>query len=239
MSAPIALGIAIAVPLITALAGLTQRSLVGTPLEPYAFGFFLDRFPLFTLAIVYGLARLVTVALAEPGRFRLARFVTLPLAVVALLAACLLPTFGGLVIRAGFFSGGMSYLQGQTLAGGYLLGTAMAALVYGLVLGLGVVLIRLSVTRTKRGVLRALLAYLALWWGALVIAAPRALGLDPFHGWPALPLPGRGALLMAGLSLIALAPHALVARRRGVDLPSRNLPTHREGQTIPVNRAAS
>ncbi len=224
--------------LLAALVGLTQRSLVGTPLEPYAFGFFLDRFPLFTLAIVYGLARLLAVALAEPGRLPLARFVILPLAIMALLAACLLPTFGGLVIRAGFFSGGMSYLQGQTLAGGYLLGTAMAALVYGLVLGLGVVLIRLSVTPTKRGVLRALLAYLALWWGALVIAAPRALGLDPLDGWPALPLSGSGALMMAGLALLALAPHALLSRRRGVNLPLGDLPTHREGQTILANRAA-
>ena len=238
MSGVLPLALAVAASLLAALAGLTQRSLIGTPLEPHAFGFFLDRYPLFALAIIYGLARLLSVALGEPGRLPWARLATAPLAMAALLAVCLFPTFGGFVIRAGFFSGGMSFLQGQSVAGGYLLGTAMAALVYGLVLGLGVMLVRLSVTLTKRAAFRALLAYLALWWGALVIAAPRALGLEPFGDWPALPLSGAAALAMAGLALVAFAPHALLSRRPGANLPLGGLPTHGEGQTILANRAA-
>lgn len=222
-------------PLLAALAGLTQRSLVATPLEPYAYGFFLDRYPLFVLAIVYGLARLLAVALVEPGRWRLLRVVTAPLAAGALLAACLLPTFGGFVIRAGFFSGGMSFLQGQTVAGGYGLGTAMAALTFGTVLGLGVALIRLRVALAWRALLRGGVAFLALWWAALVIAAPRALGLAVAEGWPAQALDLPGALTAAGLALVAFAPHALlVTRRTNVN----GLPTRPKGQTIPAQRAA-
>ncbi len=222
-------------PLLAALAGLTQRSLVATPLEPYAYGFFLDRYPLFVLAIVYGLARLLAVALVEPGRWRPLRVVTAPLAAGALLAACLLPTFGGFVIRAGFFSGGMSFLQGQTLAAGYALGAAMAALVFGAVLGGGVALIRGRVALTRRALLRALLSFLALWWAALVIAAPRALGLSVAEGWPALPLDARGAGETAGLALLALAPHALLVSRRTI---VNGLPTRPNGQTIPRQSAA-
>ncbi len=220
--------------LLASLAGLTQRALLGTPLEAYAFGFFLDRYPLFALAVVYGLARLLTVAVAEPGRLRLLRFLTAPLACAALLAVSLHPTFGGFVIRAGFFSGGMSFLQGQTVAGGYALGTAMAALVFGLVLGLGVALVRLRVAFGRRALLRGVLAYLALWWAALVIAAPRALGLTVAGDWPALPLDARGALVATGLALLALAPHALlVSRRTMVD----GLPTPANRQSILPQRA--
>ncbi|KAA2236729.1 hypothetical protein [Salinarimonas soli] len=229
--------LAAAAPGLAALTGLTQRSLLGTSLEPYAFGFFLDRYPLFALAIIYGVARLLAVAATEPGRLRWLRLATAPLAVAALLAVCLYPTFGGFVTRAGFFSGGMSFVRGQTVAGGYMVGTAMAALLYGAVLGLGVWLVRLRVRPSRRAVLRGGLSFLALWWAALVIAAPRALGLDVTGDWPALPVTAAAALKCAGLALVALMPHALLAERRAVNLSSRDLPTHREGQTIPVNRA--
>jgi hypothetical protein len=220
-----------AAPLLAALAGLSQRSLLGTPLEPYAYGFFLDRYPLFTLAILYGLARLAVVAGAAPGRLRL---VTAPIAAAALLAACLLPTFGGVVARAGFFSGGMSFLQGQTVTGGYAVGTAMAALAYGAVLGLGVALIRRRVAFSRRALLDALLALVALWWAALAIAAPRALGLPVAEGFPAAPLDAAGALQAAGLALLAFGPHALLVSRRTTFAA---LPTPGNGQTIPLQRA--
>jgi len=128
----------------------------------------------------------------------------------------------------------MSFLQGQTVAGGYAVGTAMAALVFGLVLGLGVALVRLRVAFGRRALLRGVLAYITLWWAAFVIAAPRALGLTVAGDWPALPLDARGALAAAALALLALAPHALlVSRRTMVD----GLPTPANRQSILPQRA--
>jgi hypothetical protein len=220
---------------LAALAGLSQRSFLATPLEPYAYGFFLDRYPFFALAIVYGLARLVAVALREPGRLRPLRLLTLPLACAALLAACLHPTFGGFVIRTGFFAGGMSFLKGQTLVGAYLLGTALAALVFGAALGLGVALVRLRVAWSRRALLRGLGSFLALWWAALVIAAPRALGLAVAPDVPALPLGPADALAAAALALLAFAPHALLVSRRTT---LAGLPTPANGGSILPQRAA-
>jgi len=208
--AALAIAVVLLAVALVATTGLTQRSLLGTPIEDVFYGFFFDRYPLFAFAILYGVARLASIAL-EPGRGPV-RLLTAPLAVALLLAVCLVPTFGGFVVRAGFFSGGMSFLRGQTVEAGYVLGAAMAALTFGLALGLGGALIRLRLALSKRAILRALLAFAALWWAALLIAAPRALGLDGAGGWPARPMGAEAALGSAALLASALLPHALLSR---------------------------
>lgn len=204
----------LAVPAIP-IAGLTQRSLLGTPFEDQFYGFFLDRYPLFLFAIVYGTFRIIASAILDPGRWRGLRVVAAPLALGLFLAACLHPTFGGLVLRAGFFTGGMAFLTGQTMAVAYALGAGAGAAVYGLALGTAIGIARLFAGggRISWRLLRVISAvFLALWWGGLVLGAPRALGLDPTAGWPGLPLSATAALVTAGLVVLAFLPHALVTQ---------------------------
>lgn len=203
--------LALAAVLIVALAGLTQRGLYGTPLEPYAYGFFLDRYPLFAFAIVYGFARVILAAFA-PGPRRWPRLAGAALGLVLFLAACLHPTFGGLVIRPGYMAGSVAFLRNVPLPVAFALGAFASAAAFGLVLGLGTALARWRIRLGWRPLGRALLAFAAIWWAALVLAAPRALGIDPAEGWPAAPLSGAAALKTAALVALALAPHALLAR---------------------------
>lgn len=212
-----------------AASGLTWRSLVGTALEDQFYGFFLDRYPLFLFASLYG-AMLVVTAATAPG-LRRRTLVTAPLGLGLFLAACLYPTFGGLVLRPGFFAGGMAFLTGQPLAVAYALGTAASAAAFGLALGAATLLARARLgwrRGAEGGVLaarlaRRLLGFLTLWWGALVLGAPQALGAQVTGSWPGLPLQGHAALVAAALVLLALLPHAatrLPAPRGGADRPA-------------------
>lgn len=196
---------------LAALAGLTQRSLFGTPLEPYAYGFFLDRYPLFAFAIVYGAAR-IGLAAVEPGPRRWPRFVGVPLGLALFLAACLHPTFGGLVIRPGYMAGSMAFVRNTPLPAAFALGALASALAYGLALGGGSALARWRLAIGWRPLGRGLLGLAALWWAALVLAAPRALGMDATAGWPAAAFAASAALTAAALVVLALLPHALLAR---------------------------
>lgn len=201
--------------IVVALVGVTQRELLATPLGPYVYGFFFDRFAPFLFAIVYGVARLVVVAIASPGRFAVARIVTTPVAIALLLAISLYPTFGGFVLRGAFFSGATTFLEGTALAGAYVVGAGFSTLIFASVLGLGVILIRLRVNRGWNALLFGLLRYLALVFAGIVLVAPHAFGLGLLGDWPVWPLgAGEGAALVV-LVLVALLPHALIVRLRG------------------------
>jgi hypothetical protein len=200
---------------IVALAGVTQRELLATPLGPYAYGFFFDRFAPFLFAIVYAVARLVAVAVTSPGRFPVTRLVTTPVAIALILAVSLYPTFGGFVLRGAFFSGATTFLEGTALAGAYVVGAGFSTLIFASALGLGVILIRLRIKRGWNASLFALLRYLALVFAGIILVAPRIFDLRLLGDWPAWPLgAGEGAALVA-LVLVALLPHALIVRLRG------------------------
>ncbi|HSP24072.1 MAG TPA: hypothetical protein VLQ65_02765, partial [Saliniramus sp.] len=211
--APLACAVAAAA--IVAVAGITQRELAATPFGPYAYGFFFDRFAPFAFAIVYAVARLVVVALASPGRFPVTRLVTTPVAIAAILAVSLYPTFGGFVLRGAFFSGATTFLEGTALPGAYIVGAGFSTLIFASVLGVGVGLVRLRFERTRAALLFALLRYLALVFAGIVLVAPRIFDLGLLGDWPVWPLgAGEGASLVA-LVLVALLPHALIVRLRG------------------------
>lgn len=198
---------------LAAASGATRAGLAGSALDDVLYGFFLDRYPLFAAAIAYGLARLLAVAVLEPGRVRGLRLLTAPLAAACLLAACLHPTFGGLVLRSGFMVGGVAFANGTPLPLAQGLGAGMAALVFGAVIGLGVVLVRPGLRIGGRSALHGVLSWVALWAGFAALAFPGALGLDPLGSWPRLALaPGPAA--GAGLAAFALLPHALLVYRR-------------------------
>ncbi len=104
------------------------------------YGFFLDRYPLYAFALVYGLARLLTAMLAPGPSGVPRRLVGGLIGLALLLAASLHPTFGGMVLRTGFDVGAIAFMNATPMPLAYALGTAGAALAFGLPVGLGVVL---------------------------------------------------------------------------------------------------
>ncbi len=207
--------LAVGAVLLTSAAGLAQRSFVGTALEDRFYGFFFDRYPLFAFAVVYGAARMAAVAL-EPGPRRAPRLAVGAVGLGLFVLACFHPTFGGLVLRPAFMTGGMGFLTGQTNAAAFLMGAGAAAFAYGAALGAGVALARLRPRIGWRPLAWGLAGFLALWWGALVLGSPRALGLDWLGAWPRLPLAGSGTLAAAGLVGLAVLPHAALQALRGM-----------------------
>jgi len=185
------------------------------PFAPVLHGFFFNAFAPLLFLIVYGVTRIVVVALAEPSELALARFVTAPLAVAALLAATLYPTFGGIVARSAFVIGGMVFVEGLPLAAALPLGVAVAAVPFGIVMGLGIIGVRLALRRGWRDFGIALLRYLAFVFAGLVLLLPIWTGAQLFGDWPVWPMTlGEGAAL--GLAtFVALLPHALIVRRFG------------------------
>ena len=199
------------------LTGLSQRSALPLALEPYAYGFFLERYPLFAGARVYGLARRLAAA-ATPGPDAPARrwvLAALGLALVA--AAGLYPTFGGLVLRGGFMAGGSAFLTGQSLGVAYAIGAAVSALVFGLAIGLPTWLGRARFRRAgfwrrARGVAAtAVVSVLALWLGAALLGLGRDLGIGP---WPRRAFTPEESLRAALVVLVAGLPHVLVTALR-------------------------
>ncbi|MEK6343951.1 MAG: hypothetical protein V4737_08940, partial [Curtobacterium sp.] len=87
----------------------------------------------------------------------------------ALLAAGLYPTFGGLVLRGAFATGGMAFLTHQPLWLAYGLGAAVGALTFGGVLGLFAVAANRPLRPRLRRVGYGALAFLTLWLGAILI----------------------------------------------------------------------
>jgi hypothetical protein len=194
------------------LTGFSQRMVLPAVVETRFYGFFLDRYPLFAAAIVYGFARLLlgTARAGSAGPAR--RLIGGGVAVILLAAACLYPTFGGLVLRAGFATGGMAFLTGQSMPVAYGLGAASAALLFGLALGLGGLLVTGPVhgkarwgRRLRAGAGRMTARTLALWFALAVLGLATAAGLGI---WPRRPLTGAEAGLAAALVLLAFLPHA-------------------------------
>ena len=114
----------------TAVTGLSQASPLPPELAARFYGFFLQQYPLFTFAIVYGLARLVAMAAASTASLP-RRIVGVLLGATLLLALSLYPTFGGFVLRAGFATGGMTFLTYQPMSVAFALGSASSAFVFG------------------------------------------------------------------------------------------------------------
>jgi len=190
---------------LVALTGLSRRSGVPQALEPYAYGYFLDRYPLFAFALIYAGARIIAVCAAQgpAGPVRRVVFGVAGLAMLTL--AGLYPTFGGLVLRGGFATGGMAFLTGQPLWLAYGLGAAVAGVMVAAIVGasgwLGNGVFRPRLHRLAWGGLSLLL----LWFGAGVIGLGRDLGTGP---WPARAFTGPEAGIAAGLLLAAALPHA-------------------------------
>ncbi len=197
---------------LVALTGLSRRSGVPQALEPYAYGYFLDRYPLFAFALVYAAARIVAVAAGEgPGGIvRRVVFALTGLGVLTL--AGLYPTFGGLVLRGGFATGGMAFLTGQPLWLAYALGAGVATvMVAGLVGTFGLLAngwLRPRLHRLAWGGL----SFLLLWFGGAVIGLGRDWGTGP---WPARAFTASEAGLAAGLLLLAALPHVALVVWRG------------------------
>lgn len=196
-------------PLLVAASGFTERSLFGTALEDVFYGFFFRSYPLFFFAIVYGVAR-VAVDAVEPGPRRALRSFSAPLAVALLLVACLYPTFGGLVLRPGYMTGGVSFLRGVPAVVAVVLGAGAAAFVFSLVLGISRALARLRVRFRWSSFGKAALSFFALWLGGVILLAAGRYGFIPTTGWPARALPAGDALRTAILVTLALLPHTLV-----------------------------
>ncbi|MCJ2032767.1 hypothetical protein, partial [Methylobacterium sp. J-068] len=189
--------------------GFDQRTPLPPVLEARFYGFFLDRYPLFGIAIIYGLARLAVVILRPSPAGWPRRLIGGVLALALFLAACLYPTFGGVTLRLAFASGGSAFLAQQPMLGAYALGSGLAALLYAATLGLGALLIG-NGARVRRRWLRRLGAMLvrtlALWFALAV------LGLAPLAGfgiWPRRAMTTADALLAMALACAAFLPHLL------------------------------
>lgn len=204
---------AVAAVLLLAASGLARRDLAGTALDDWFYGFFVDRYALFLFAIVYGVARILAAAAGNSAAGRL-RLLSLPAALVLFLGLCLFPTFGGLVLRAGFATGGVMFMSQQPLGLAYAGGTAAAAALYGLALGGSEALAAWRAPVTPGALARAGLALLALWWAAALLALPDAAAVGTLAAWPGrLPGPATGPLaaLLVGAALL---PHALLSLAR-------------------------
>ena len=203
-----------------ALAGLSQRSALPPDVSAYAYGFFLDRYPLFAFAIAYGLVRVLAAA-ATPGAASLVRrALGVVVGWVLLLALSFYPTFGGLVLRGGFMTGGAAFLNGLPLWLAYALGAAVSALAFSTAMGTGASLAgpwRARggggwARRVGRAVGRGLVRFLALWFAAAILGFARDAGLGP---WPRRAMEGSEAARAAALLVLACLPHvALVVGER-------------------------
>lgn len=191
--------------------GLSRRWGLPEALEPYAYGFFLDRYPLFAFALIYGAARIVAGSAGPGPAGATRRIVFAVVGLIVLALAGLYPTFGGLMLRGGFATGGMAFLTGQPLWLAYALGTAIPALMLGGIVGATVIAANGSLRPRWRRIGWGALSFLCLWFGAGVIGLAHPLGVGP---WPARAISGGEAGLAAGLLLLAMAPHSLLMALR-------------------------
>lgn len=196
---------------LVAATGLSQRDAVPEALEPWIFGYYIGRYPLFAFALVYGLGHLARVATA-PGPASAPRRILFGLAgAAALLAAGLYPTFGGLILRGAFATGSMAFLTHQPLWLAYGLGAAVGALMFGGVLGLFAVAANRPLRPRLRRVGSGSLAFVALWFGAILIGLGGDLGVGP---WPLRAMRPEEAALAACLLIAAALPHTALATLR-------------------------
>lgn len=215
-----------AAPLVAALAALVTAYVTGfdqnvaMPVEAESrfYGFFLDHYPLFAFAIVYGLARIVASAFAPGPASILRRILGGVFGIALILAVSLHPTFGGLVLRGGFATGGIGFLNQLPFPLAYALGTALAAALFGLAMGIGVFMTgrgwREPLGRLRsglRGLVSLIARYVTLWYGFALLGLARAFGLGP---WPRRPLDTGDVMLVAFCLVIAFLPHVLLAAFR-------------------------
>ncbi|WP_200941281.1 MULTISPECIES: hypothetical protein [unclassified Methylobacterium] len=195
---------------LTFATGFDQRVAMPPELDARFYGFFLDRYPLFAVAIVYGLACLGLRILRPGSAGWPRRLIGGALAVALFLAACLYPTFGGVALRLAFASGGTAFITQQPMPAAYALGSALAATVFGSVLGVGALLIgngpagRSQPRRWMRAAVDVLLRYLALWFALAMLGFAHAAG---FGIWPRRSMTIGDALLAGTLACIAFLPH--------------------------------
>ncbi|ACA14775.1 conserved hypothetical protein [Methylobacterium sp. 4-46] len=209
VAALVPLAAALAAVGLAALTGFSQARAEAAGYGAWVYGFFLDQFPLYAVAIIYGVARILAVTAEALDRSAARRLAGAVLGTALLLGLSLYPTFGGAVLRAGFMVGGMSFLNGVPLAAARALGALAALLPFGAGLALAGLV---GGRRRKPGWLPALAARaLALWWALGLLGLGRAAGLA---AWPQRPLDGAQALLAAGLVLAAFLPHAVLAGLR-------------------------
>ncbi|MCI9878628.1 MULTISPECIES: hypothetical protein [Methylobacterium] len=197
--------LAVAVAFVT---GFDQRAALPPELEARFYGFFLDRYPLFAVAIVYGLACL-GLRVVRPGPAGWPRrLVGGALALALFLAVCLHPTFGGVTLRLAFASGGTAFLTQQAMPAAYALGSALAATLFATSLGIGALLIGNRPPQRPRRWLRTiagiLLRYLTLWFALAVLGLAHAAG---FGIWPRRSMTMTDAVLAVALACIAFLPH--------------------------------
>lgn len=202
---------------LAAITGFDQNAALPPMVEARFYGFFLDRYPLFCAALVYGLAAILF-AMLGPGPTRAIRRLLGGLVGLGLILGLgLYPTFGGLVLRSAFATGGITFLGHQTMAVAYAAGAAAAAVTFGAALGVGRLLAHRRIAgpgpwrrRLARGAARLFVRYLALWFALAILGLARAVG---FGSWPQRPLDGSDALLAVGLTCAAFLPHASLVWR--------------------------
>ncbi|MCJ2095612.1 hypothetical protein MKK67_24390 [Methylobacterium sp. J-072] len=192
---------------LVAITGLSQRSGVPEAFEPWIYGYFIARYPLFAFALVYGLAYLATVAAGPGPASALRRILFATVGAAALTLIGLYPTSGGLILRGGFATGGMAFLTHQPLWLAYGLGAGVAAALFGGILGLFAIAANRPLRPSLRRIGAGLLAFLALWFGACVIGLSGDLGIG---AWPRRAFRPAEAGLAALLLVVAALPHVLL-----------------------------
>ncbi|WP_194075087.1 hypothetical protein [Methylobacterium durans] len=211
---------------LVAATGFDQGTALPPALQARFYGFFLDQYPLFAFAIVYAAARILAVALGPGPASVPRRVVGCVFGLALVLAASLHPTFGGLVLRAGFATGGIGFLNQLPFWLAYALGSAAAAAMFGTALGLAVLVTNRG-QRPREGWWRAirsnvasvLLRFLALWVGFAVLGLAREAGVG---FWPRRPLSIPQFGILAGLLVTGLFPHSVITALRSHTY-SRNL----------------
>ena len=193
---------------LVAATGFSQRAALPEMVEPWIFGYFATRYPLFAFALVYGVAHLARAA-AGPGPASVPRRLLFGgLGAAVLLGAGLYPTFGGLILRAGFATGGMAFLTHQPLWLAYGLGAGVAAGLFGAILGLSAIATNRPFRPRLHRIGFGALAFLALWFGAAVIGLSDTVGSGP---WPRRAFAPGEAGLAALLLVVAALPHVASA----------------------------
>ena len=203
---------------LAAATGFDQNTALPPALQARFYGFFLDKYPLFAFAIVYALARILAVALGPGSASVPRRILGAILGAALVLGVSLHPTFGGFVLRAGFATGGIGFLNQLPYWLAYALGTAAAAFLFGVVLGLSVIITNRG-TRPREGWGRAIraslvgasLRFLALWLGFAVLGLAREAGIGL---WPRRPLSIPQFGILAGLLVAGLLPHSVITALR-------------------------
>ncbi len=196
----------------TALAGLSQASALPPDLAARFYGFFLLQYPLFTFALIYALARIAVMAARSTASLP-RRIAGASAGAALLLALGLYPTFGGLVLRAGFATGGMTFLTYQPMNAAFAIGAAASAFVFGSALAVSRILIGGGASAPSWGrrlgicLFRCGTGFLALWFAFAVIGQAHPAGFGP---WPRRAMSAGEAGMGMSLVLAAFLPHAIL-----------------------------